>query len=68
MVTTIQVNELTLRLLKQLKQSWNVHSYDELLQTVLQKQESPKESLYGCLGKMTRTQMMKGLRDEKDRF
>ena len=67
MLTTIQVTDKTLQLLRKVKHETTAHSYDEAIQKlVMQKSKSP--SLAGFLGKKSRTQILSGLRDKDDRF
>lgn len=71
MVTTIQVNERTLELLKKLKQELHAKSYEEAITKVVV-QRSKGKSLAGSLGKiygkMSRKEVLKNLRDEDDRY
>lgn len=67
MVTTIQVDERTLHLLKKLKEETNSDSYDEvIIKIVLDRHK--KESLAGYFGKKSKKEILKDLRDENDRF
>lgn len=75
MVTTIQVNEQTLELLKKLKRELNVHSYGEAIQKITIKSLKPKKSFAGSLKKYYKNysseQMLKELQEERrksDRF
>jgi hypothetical protein len=62
--TTIQVHESTLLLLKALRKKFDASSYDELIKR-LASEEVP-ESLAGFLGKASRAEILKDLRDEDD--
>ncbi len=65
MVTTIQVQDSTLAILKSVRKLHSARSYDELIRKLLGKTE-PK-SMAGVLGKkMTWDKIMDGLRDEND--
>ena len=67
MVTTIQVEDRTLDILRKVKQETNSSSYDEAInKLVMSKFE--KVSLAGFLGKMPIKDIMKGLRDKHDSF
>ena len=74
MVTTIQVNERTLQLLKKIKDETESASYDEAIVEVIierSKKESRAGSLAGFLGKKDRKKIIKELQDERkkgDRF
>ncbi len=68
MPTTIQVTNETLGLLRNLRKSRNAESYNEvILKAIRDSQKS--ESMFGSL-KTNKSfkQLMKGLRDEDDRF
>ncbi len=67
MVTTIQISDTTLKLLKKLKAERHAKSYDEVIIT-LSVQNTEKESLGGFLGKKPHSEIMKGLREKHDRF
>ncbi len=71
MVTTIQVTENTLKLLKDVKDDIKVASYDEAITTLIVKHIG-KSSLAGYLqkytGKKTRKEILGELRDKNDRF
>ena len=67
MVTTIQVQDTTLLLLKKLKEETKSSSYDETIKTIAISQPK-QESLYGFLGKKSRKWILKDLRDKSDRF
>ncbi|MEX2017154.1 MAG: hypothetical protein WD876_01645 [Candidatus Pacearchaeota archaeon] len=73
MVTTIQVDEKTLLLLKKLKEHLEASSYDEAITKVAIKHMKPKESMAGSLAKyypkgLSRSEMLKDLRDKDDRL
>lgn len=68
MVTTIQLHENTLVLLKHMKQNAGAESYDELIRTLISKSQKPEKSLAGFLKGygIDETNFMDGLRDEDD--
>lgn len=68
MATTIQVQEDTLELLKQMREMTKTASYDAAIKEMLKKSTRHEKSLYGFLGKKNMKQILKGLRDENDRF
>lgn len=68
--TTIQVNELTLMFLKQLKQQYGAASYDEVIMK-LKSRAGGKKSMAGCLGHLDSKKILKELQEERrksDRF
>ena len=70
MVTTIQVQDTTLELLKKLKNETKAISYDETIKKIAA-ERTKNESLAGFLGKMPRKLILKELRElrsENDRF
>ena len=67
MVTTIQVQDRTLELLKKLKDETESSSYDEAIKKIIITR-TKKESFYGFLGRKTRAWILKDLRDKHDRF
>jgi len=67
MVTTIQVQDNTLLLLKKLKEETKANSYDEAIKNIAIAR-GKEESLYGFLGKKDRKWILKDLRDKHDRF
>mgnify|MGYP003395096717 CR=1 FL=1 len=67
MLTTIQVTDKTLQLLRKVKHETTAHSYDEAIQKLVI-QKSKQQSLAGFLGNKTRKQILSGLRDKDDRF
>ena len=66
MPTTIQIGERTLKILKKVKEDTNSSSYDEAINKIVASRAN--ETLAGFLGKKSIKEIMKGLRDEKDRF
>ncbi|HLC32118.1 MAG TPA: hypothetical protein VJK51_05615 [Candidatus Nanoarchaeia archaeon] len=72
MVTTIQVDEKTILLLKKLKEALDASSYDEAITKVAIKHIQPQKSMAGSLGKYykqyTRERMIKELKEEKKGF
>jgi hypothetical protein len=71
MVTTIQVNEKTLALLKKLRDEIKAKSYEEAIIKVIV-ERAKKDSMAGFLGKkygkLSKKEILKDLRDEDDRF
>lgn len=71
MVTTIQLNEHTLHLLKKLKEEVRAKSYEQAIRKVIM-ERTRKGSMAGYLGKkygkMSRKEILIDLRDEHDRF
>ena len=65
MVTTIQLENTTLDLLRQLKRGKRARSYDEVIRGLISEN---KISYWGFLGKKSLAKIMVSLRDEKDRF
>ena len=65
MVTTIQINERTLVLLKKLKEEMNALSYDEAINRMVLKKEN---SIKGIFGRKSTKQILNNLRDKNDRF
>ena len=68
MTTTIQVNDDTVMFLKALREQYNVQSYDALIKILIGKATKPLKSMYGALGKMTKEDILKDLRDKSDRY
>jgi len=71
MVTTIQVNERTLELLKRLKEQMQMFSYDETINKLVsergKKGKSQAGSLKKYLGKQSIRDILKELQDERRR-
>ena len=72
MVTTIQVDEKTILLLKKLKEMLEASSYDEAITKIAIKHMKPKKSMAGSLAKyypkgLSREEILKDLRDKDDR-
>ena len=71
MITTIQINDRTLTLLKKLKQEMQAKSYEEAISKVIIERTN-KESMAGSLRSYKRGRLLKdilkGLRDKDDRF
>ena len=69
MVTTIQVQDNTLLLLRKLRDSLQASSYDEAIVRVAREKMAPKKSMAGSLGKYLKKysteQMIKDLREER---
>ncbi len=68
MVTTVQVEDGTLKLLKQLKQETNSKTYDEVIQVLSKKRFKSMAGALAGKKKYTSDEILKGLRDERDRF
>jgi len=71
MVTTIQVDEKTLILLRRLKEELNANSYDETIKKLFINQTKKKSmagSLKRYMGKQSLKDILKDLRDENDRI
>ncbi len=72
MVTTIQVNEKTIMLLKKLKQELEVSSYDDAINKIAIKCLKPEISMAGSLkkyvGKLSKQDILHNLRDKNDRI
>ena len=66
MVTTIQINERTLEILKKIKEKTHSYSYDEAINKVVTKLN--RVSLAGFLGKRPMKEVLKDLRDKNERF
>ena len=66
MPTTIQINDRTLKILKKIKEETHSSSYDEAIHNIVLTRS--KESLAGYLGKRPVKEILKDLRNEKDRF
>ena len=67
MVTTIQIGERTLKILKKIKDETHSSSYDEAINKIVV-HRSKKESLAGYLGKRSEKEILKDLRDKSERF
>ena len=67
MSTTIQVEKETLELLKRLKEHLNASTYNEVIGKLAEKSFGLK-SMRGYLGKSSRKDILKDLRDKHDRF
>lgn len=68
MTTTIQVQEDTIVLLKQLRAQFKVETYDALLKRLIEKSGKPKKSLWGAGGTTSMKEILKNLRDKSDRY
>ena len=70
MATTIQINQHTLQILKKLKEEINAASYDETINRMITQKK--KTSLAGSIGKevgkKTRREFLKNLREKNERF
>ncbi|MEE8167715.1 MAG: hypothetical protein V3T58_02440 [Candidatus Hydrothermarchaeales archaeon] len=67
MTTTIQVSKTTIKVLKKIKGRYKLESYDRVIERLVEEAMHPKKSLFGVLGKKSRTAILEGLRDEEDR-
>ena len=65
MPTTIQIDKETLEMLKTIREQTH-SSYNEVINKMIKQKN--KISMYGALGKKSMKQILKGLRDENDRF
>jgi hypothetical protein len=72
MVTTIQVDEKTILLLRKLKIALATTSYDETINKMAAQHMHSVTSMAGSLkkyvGEMSREEILKGLRDKDDRI
>ncbi len=68
MTTTVQVSNTTIGMLKKLKARYGLKSYDEAIEKLAEEAMRPKQSLFGMLGKKSKAEVLKGLRDEEDRL
>ncbi|MDP2924869.1 MAG: hypothetical protein Q8N99_00695 [Nanoarchaeota archaeon] len=72
MVTTIQVDEKTILLLKKLKQELEASSYDDAINKIAIKCLKPDKSMAGSLrkyvGKLSKHEILNDLKDKNDRI
>ena len=72
MVTTIQVNERTLILLKKLKEELQAKSYEDAIIKIANQRMKSKESMAGYLGKkygkISKEKILNDLREKNDRI
>ena len=72
MVTTIQVDEKTILLLKRLKQELDVSSYDDAINKIAMKCLKPEKSLAGSLRKyvkeLSKEEILNDLKEKHDRI
>lgn len=71
MTTTIQIEDGTLEILKKIKEETKSESYNEIIKELIKKNMKMKKSMFGIFkDKKTRTtkSVLRGLRDERDRF
>ena len=67
MVTTIQLEEETVKMLKGYKEQLNIATYDDLIKKILT--EKTKKSMFGFLGKTkSMKHILRDIRDESDRI
>ena len=67
MVTTIQIGERTLKILKKIKEETNSSSYDDAINKIVVSRLK-EESLAGYLGKRPLKEILRDLRDKNERF
>ncbi len=67
MVTTVQIQDDTLELLKKVKEETHSHSYDEAIKK-LYVMRIKEKSLGGFLGPRPSKELLKDLRDKHDRY
>jgi len=71
MVTTIQVDEKTILLLKKLKLELEASSYDDAINKIAMRCLKPEKSMAGSLGKyvgnLSKEEILNNLRDKHDR-
>ncbi|HLC86235.1 MAG TPA: hypothetical protein VJG30_03040 [Candidatus Nanoarchaeia archaeon] len=63
-MTTIQISEETVELLKMYNEQWKLENYDEVIKKFMSFGDYAK-SFRGYLGKMSRKELIKDLRDKK---
>ena len=70
MVTTIQINDDTLELLKRYKHQTNVQTYDDVIRNFMSKGMGEYAKKFkGILKiKISRRELLKDLRDKKERY
>ena len=72
MVTTIQVDEKTILLLKKLKEQFEASSYDEAITKIAIKHMKPQKSMAGSLAKYFKNysteKMIKEMQAERRKF
>lgn len=66
MTTTIQVQEDTIAILKQMREQFHLDTYDALLKKLIVKAGKPKKSLWGAGGRASMKEIVKELRDKHD--
>lgn len=66
-ITTIQLEEETVKILKMYKEQHELKTYDEAIRKILAARKTEIEKFKGFLGKKDMAFIMKGLRDKKDR-
>lgn len=67
MVTTVQISDETLELLKKVKEETKSSSYDEAIKKIVLLRVN-ESSLAGFLGPKSSKKIMQDLRDKRDRF
>ena len=67
MVTTIQIEERTLKILRKIKDETHSSSYDEAINKIVIS-GLRKDSIAGYLGKRPLKEILKGLREKNERF
>lgn len=72
MVTTIQVDEKTIILLRKIKEELGASSYDDVINKIVKKCFKPQKSLAGSLGKyvgkLSKEEILSDLKDKNDRI
>ncbi len=69
MVTMVQIKDETMHRLKQIKKERGLITYDDVVQFLIKNEVKSKlQSMCGFLGKATREEILKDLRDKHDRF
>ena len=67
MPTTIQIDERTLEILKKVKEETQSSSYDEAINKIVASRSKDK-TLAGYLGRKPVEEILRGLRDERERL
>jgi len=66
--TTLQVQKKTKALLDLLKGTYGSRTYDDVIQKLVMKKTGSMAGKFKMKGKSTMQQIMRGMRDENDRF
>ena len=67
MVTTIQLNDITIKTLRMYKEQHKLKTYDDVILFLLGRGEYAKK-FRGIIKGISREELLKDLRDKKDRF